>query len=69
MSETTERTTAPPAPSCVMVIFGAGGDLTKRKLIPSLYNLAASGLLPERFGVVAVDRLDTTSEGFRDQMA
>ena len=35
-----------------MVIFGASGDLTKRKLIPALYNLARSGYLPEDFAVV-----------------
>ncbi|HEY0426080.1 MAG TPA: hypothetical protein VGC82_22380, partial [Rhodopila sp.] len=32
-----------------MVIFGAGGDLTKRLLVPALYNLATTGLLPEQF--------------------
>ena len=38
-----------PAGPCVMVIFGASGDLTRRKLIPALYNLAAANLLPSRF--------------------
>lgn len=69
MQEATQHTPAPSAPPCVMVIFGAGGDLSKRKLIPSLYNLSASGLLPPRFGVVAVDRLEMTSEAFRDRMS
>ncbi|MDJ0864013.1 MAG: glucose-6-phosphate dehydrogenase [Gammaproteobacteria bacterium] len=69
MSETTPAFNAQPAPPCVMVIFGAGGDLTKRKLLPSLYNLSASGLLTERFGVVAVDRLEINSEAFRDRMS
>ena len=41
-----------PAPSCTMVIFGACGDLTKRKLIPALYNLAKSNLLPNNFAIV-----------------
>ena len=52
-----------------MAIFGAGGDLTKRKLLPSLYNLSASGLLPASFGVLAVDRLESSSEAFRDRMS
>ena len=38
-----------PAPPCAVVIFGASGDLTKRKLMPALYNLARDGLLPDRF--------------------
>ena len=38
-----------PAPPCVLVIFGGAGDLTKRLLIPSLYNLQAAGLLPDKF--------------------
>ena len=41
----------PPDP-CVMVIFGASGDLTKRKLIPALCNLAETNLLPRQFGLV-----------------
>ena len=41
---------------CVIVIFGASGDLTKRKLLPALYHLEQSGLLPEKFAVVGVAR-------------
>jgi len=37
--------TAPPSEPCVMVVFGASGDLTKRLLVPALYNLACDGLL------------------------
>ena len=37
-----------------MVIFGAGGDLTKRLLVPALYNLASTGLLPEHFELIGV---------------
>jgi len=48
-----------------MIVFGASGDLTKRKLIPALYNLAKSQLLPEQFAVVGVARADMTAEAFR----
>ncbi len=41
---------------CVVVIFGASGDLTKRKLLPALFHLEQSGLLPEKFAVVGVAR-------------
>src|SRR5271169_2513515 len=41
---------------CVVVIFGASGDLTKRKLLPALYHLEQSGLLPKDFSVVGVAR-------------
>ncbi|MBN8928981.1 MAG: glucose-6-phosphate dehydrogenase [Rhodospirillales bacterium] len=48
------RTAKPPGP-CAMVIFGAGGDLTKRLLVPALYNLSHTGLLPEKLALVGVD--------------
>jgi glucose-6-phosphate 1-dehydrogenase len=44
------------APPCAFVIFGASGDLTKRKLMPAVYNLALSRLLPSGFGIVGVAR-------------
>jgi glucose-6-phosphate 1-dehydrogenase len=44
-----------PPPPCAMVIFGAGGDLTKRLVVPALYNLTKSGLLPQPFALVGVD--------------
>jgi hypothetical protein len=44
------------ADPCTMVIFGATGDLTKRKLFPALYSLAAEHLLAPRFAVLAVGR-------------
>src|SRR6185436_2689212 len=44
------------ADSCVLVIFGASGDLTHRKLLPAIYNLAESGHLPEQFAVLGVAR-------------
>lgn len=43
---------------CIVVIFGASGDLTKRKLIQALYNLVSHNLLPEAFAVVGVDRAE-----------
>ncbi|MSQ57484.1 MAG: glucose-6-phosphate dehydrogenase [Limnohabitans sp.] len=62
--------TAPgdPAPSCTMVIFGAGGDLTKRLLMPALYNLARTGLLPAQFALVGVDRLEMTDQQFQSHV-
>jgi glucose-6-phosphate 1-dehydrogenase len=45
-----------PAPSCALVIFGASGDLTRRKLLPAIYNLAESGHLREQFAIFGVAR-------------
>ncbi len=56
------------AEPCVMVIFGATGDLTKRKLFPALYNLAKDGHLPDNFAIVGVGRQEMLSDEFRDQM-
>jgi len=56
------------ADPCVMVIFGATGDLTKRKLIPALCNLVAAKLLPDQFAVVGVAIDDLTTETFRAQL-
>ncbi|NEV64535.1 glucose-6-phosphate dehydrogenase [Thiorhodococcus minor] len=52
-----------------MIIFGAGGDLTKRKLIPALFYLCQGGLLPETFAILGLDRLEMDDEAFRDGMA
>ncbi len=57
-----------PADACVMVTFGASGDLTKRLLIPSLYNLAHHNLLPLNFAVVGAGRQQATHEAFRAAM-
>ena len=56
------------ADPCVMVIFGATGDLTKRLLFPSLYNLAKMGSLNEKFAVLGVGRQEMTSDDFRNEM-
>ena len=52
----------------ILVIFGASGDLTKRKLIPALYSLEIQGLLPEKFAIVGVSRTGLTDDNFRDSM-
>jgi glucose-6-phosphate 1-dehydrogenase len=54
------------APPCAFVVFGATGDLTHRKLLPAIYNLAANGSLPERFGAVGVARREMSDEAFRE---
>jgi glucose-6-phosphate 1-dehydrogenase len=56
------------ADSCVLVIFGASGDLTRRKLLPAIYNLAESGHLPEQFAVLGVARQALDEAVFREQM-
>jgi glucose-6-phosphate 1-dehydrogenase len=53
---------------CTMVIFGASGDLTKRKLFPALYSLAYRQLLPEKFSVLGVARTEGTDQEFRERM-
>ena len=49
---------------CVLAIFGASGDLTRRKIFPALYSLAMRDLLPERFAVVGVARTEHSTEDF-----
>src|SRR4051794_34845080 len=56
---------AAPAPVCTLVIFGAG-DLTRRLLMPSLYNLQMAHLLDDRFQIVAVDRNPSDTETYRN---
>jgi len=57
------------ADACVMVVFGATGDLTKRKLLPALYNLANGDFLPHKFAIVGVGRQEMTSDEFRASVA
>ena len=57
-----------PGDPCTIVIFGASGDLTKRKLLPALYNLKALKLLPENFAVIGVAVSDSNDELFRTQI-
>lgn len=56
---------APVAPPCVMVIFGAAGDLTKRLVVPALYNLVNAGRLPNEFQLGGVDLASKTTEEWR----
>jgi glucose-6-phosphate 1-dehydrogenase len=56
--------TTPAAPPCAIVVFGASGDLTHRKLVPALYNLTLDGLLPDEVSLVGFARRDWTDETF-----
>ncbi|MFZ0850535.1 MAG: glucose-6-phosphate dehydrogenase [Hyphomicrobiaceae bacterium] len=56
---------AEPARPCVLVIFGAAGDLTKRLLMPALYNLRRARLLPEAFAVIGIARANKDDDSFR----
>lgn len=55
-------------PPCAVVIFGATGDLARRRLIPALYNLARKGQLPAGYAVVGVGRRPVGTEPFREQL-
>src|SRR5581483_824941 len=76
MAQTTEEPKAAAVPTrigkqgdpCVMVIFGAAGDLTGRMLIPALYNLARAGLLSKEFAVLGVARAQFSDEEFRKRV-
>jgi glucose-6-phosphate 1-dehydrogenase len=72
----TITTTAPPAatipspraPAATLVIFGAGGDLTKRLVVPALYNLVRAGRLPDEFAVIGIDHNAQTTEQWRQNL-
>jgi len=66
-SKLTQEALGEPSGPCAVVIFGAGGDLTKRKLIPALYNLAKGKLLPENFAIVGVSREDFSTDVYRQR--
>jgi glucose-6-phosphate 1-dehydrogenase len=53
---------------CIVVIFGATGDLTARKLVPALYNLTKEAQLPSQFACVGFARREKTNEVFRAEM-
>ena len=58
-----------PVHPTTLVIFGATGDLAKRKLLPAIYNLAHEGALPERFNLIGLSRGDIGDDGFRETAA
>src|SRR5437868_9114137 len=55
-------------PECILVIFGANGDLTKRKLVPALYRLACDRRLSTGFSVIGISRTPMTDDAFREKM-
>jgi glucose-6-phosphate 1-dehydrogenase len=57
-----------PADPCALVLFGATGDLAKRLVIPALYNLSRTGVLPEKFALIGVARAKGTAESWRDNL-
>jgi glucose-6-phosphate 1-dehydrogenase len=63
-----DRISVRPGDACTMVVFGAAGDLTKRLLVPSLYNLHASKLLPQRFALVGVTAANFSDQDFREKL-
>ena len=66
--ESPPRRKASPADPCAMVIFGAGGDLTKRLVMPALYNLSHTKVLPDQFALIGVDHGEATAESWRDHL-
>ena len=56
------------APPATLTIFGAGGDLTKRLVVPALYNLVRAGKLPDDFAIIGVDHNDRTTEDWRQSL-
>jgi len=66
---TQPRQVGRPGDPCVMVIFGAAGDLTRRKLMPALYNLGKQQLLSREFAVVGLSHGSMSTEDFRNWVA
>jgi glucose-6-phosphate 1-dehydrogenase len=58
-----------PAGPCALVIFGAAGDLTKRLVVPALYNLAHAKLLPQEFAIVGFDLADENADAWKKSLA
>jgi glucose-6-phosphate 1-dehydrogenase len=56
------------APPCAIIIFGATGDLTKRKLLPALFRLAQQQLIPAQFAIIGTARQEVSDDDFRDRM-
>lgn len=64
MMETTDASGATPASPCILVVFGATGDLTQRKIVPALYNLSSRQLLADNFAIIGIGRQDYRREEF-----
>ena len=62
------KPTLPKAESCLVVIFGATGDLTRRKLIPALYDLACVGCTSRNFDVLGIGRTTLSDDDFRARL-
>jgi len=65
-SETTRAERIPD--SCIVVILGASGDLTKRKLVPAIFDLARQGMLPSQFTILGVARTEMSDDSFREHL-
>ena len=68
VESSTEAESSVVAPPCAMVIFGAAGDLTKRLVVPALYNLVHAKRLPDGFRLVGVDLAAKTVEEWRKDL-
>jgi glucose-6-phosphate 1-dehydrogenase len=67
-NESNESTVSNDSNDCILVIIGASGDLTRRKLLPAIYNLVESGHLPKSFAVLGIARNPGSDEQFRTDM-
>jgi glucose-6-phosphate 1-dehydrogenase len=69
LPQTQQRIPGRPGDPCIMVIFGAAGDLTRRKLVPALYNLAKAQLLSREFAIVGVSHAQFSDDEFRKDVS
>src|SRR5258708_22815 len=63
--EPAKKSSISPADPCTIVIFGASGDLSRRKLVPALYGLAAQNCLARRFAIIGFARTPMTCQAFQ----
>src|ERR1700681_3805250 len=63
--EPEKKSSITPADPCTIVIFGASGDLSRRKLVPALYSLAAQNCLARRFAIIGFARTPMTDDAFQ----
>src|SRR5580700_7472533 len=64
-AEPTRQSSISPADPCTLVIFGASGDLARRKLVPALYGLAAQNCLARRFAIIGFSRTPMSDDAFQ----